>query len=142
MIPQMIGFTLALAERPTLGENFRFQLVGLVIVLGVLGLLAVLIKLVGAFMVSMEGKAQKASVRSATGGPGNAGSAAPAQSDSSASVPPEIFAAIAAAVDTLLDEPFGILSVREEVQPPPFDYKLMAWSVEGRRQIFTSHKLR
>lgn len=51
-------------------------------------------------------------------------------------IPPETVAAITAAVHTTLRANLRILSIGE---PCP---KRQAWSVEGRRQVFSSHNVR
>lgn len=52
---------------------------------------------------------------------------------------PEIAAVIAAAVAVALDRPYRLVSV----QPVPIQTPFMnVWAVEGRTQIFQSHKIR
>lgn len=52
------------------------------------------------------------------------------------SLPPEIVAAISAAVVCTVGTEQRIVSVA------PVTHEKMAWSLEGRRQVFQSHKLR
>jgi len=55
-------------------------------------------------------------------------------------VAPEIAAVIAAAVSVVLDRPFRLVTVQQVPLPavPHFN----VWAVEGRTQIFQSHKVR
>ena len=60
------------------------------------------------------------------------------------SIPAEIVAVIAAAVDSVMAGPHRILSINPVGAiggPNPFQTSL-AWAAEGRRGIFESHKLR
>ncbi|MCL4785950.1 MAG: hypothetical protein KJ070_04035 [Verrucomicrobia bacterium] len=55
-------------------------------------------------------------------------------------VAPEIAAVIAAAVAVVLDRPYRLVSV-QQVTVPVVPH-LNVWAVEGRTQIFMSHKVR
>jgi hypothetical protein len=54
-------------------------------------------------------------------------------------VAPEIIAVIAAAVAVVLAKPFRLVSVQKVETPVPY---LNVWALEGRTQIFQSHKVR
>jgi len=54
-------------------------------------------------------------------------------------VAPEIAAVIAAAVSVLFDRPYRLVSVQQAETPVPY---LNVWALEGRTQIFQSHKIR
>ena len=54
-------------------------------------------------------------------------------------VAPEIAAAIAAAVSELFNRPYRLVSVQQVSTPVPH---LNVWALEGRTQIFQSHKIR
>jgi hypothetical protein len=54
-------------------------------------------------------------------------------------VAPEIAAVIAAAVAVLFDRPYRLVSVQQVVTPVPH---LNVWALEGRTQIFQSHRIR
>jgi hypothetical protein len=118
--------TLLLAVESVAGHleffsNLRFQTVGVMIVLTSLGGLAIIVTAVGrALEPRIAGGSRMVPVP------------APAQV-----VPPEIRAAIAAAVVFSVRTPHRILTVTQAPDP-----RLSAWSVEGRRQIFHSHKVR
>jgi predicted lipid-binding transport protein (Tim44 family) len=61
-----------------------------------------------------------------------------ARPDSSA----EIFAAIAAAVAVTLGAKARITAVSPALTEPTADTSRLQWSMEGRRQIYSSHKVR
>jgi len=68
------------------------------------------------------------------------GSGSPAVADTPA---PEIEAAIAAAVYASLGASASITSVTlHPNQPQSVENLMLTWSLEGRRQIYTSHKVR
>jgi hypothetical protein len=54
-------------------------------------------------------------------------------------VEPEIAAVIAAAVAVVLNRPYRLVSVQQVVTPVPH---LNVWALEGRTQIFQSHRIR
>jgi hypothetical protein len=54
-------------------------------------------------------------------------------------VDPEIAAVIAAAVAVLFQRPYRLVSVQQVATPVPH---LNVWALEGRTQIFQSHKIR
>lgn len=56
-------------------------------------------------------------------------------------IKPEVLAVIGSAVSTMVDGPFRILSVSSP-RTPPVESLMQVWSWEGRRQIYSSHKVR
>ncbi len=54
-------------------------------------------------------------------------------------VPSEIAAVIAAAVAMLIKQPYRLVSVQQVATPVPH---LNVWALEGRTQIFQSHRIR
>jgi hypothetical protein len=54
-------------------------------------------------------------------------------------VAPEIAAVIAAAVSVLFNRPYRLVSVQQVTTPVPH---LNVWALEGRTQIFQSHRIR
>ena len=67
--------------------------------------------------------------------------AAPKPAAAPGEIPPQLLAVIAAAIDTVIKVPHLIHSIHEiESGQSPFDS--LDWSVEGRRQIFSSHRTR
>jgi len=66
---------------------------------------------------------------------------APVAAKAPGELTPQLLAVIAAAIDTVIKVPHLIHSIREvESGRPTFDPR--GWSVEGRRQIFSSHRPR
>lgn len=65
--------------------------------------------------------------------------APPASHRVATEVAPEIAAVIAAAVAVLFDRPYRLVSVQHVTTPAPH---LNVWALEGRTQIFQSHKIR
>lgn len=66
---------------------------------------------------------------------------APAAAKSPGELTPQLLAVIAAAIDTVIKVPHLIHSIHEvDSGKPTFDPR--GWSVEGRRQIFSSHRPR
>ena len=55
------------------------------------------------------------------------------------SIRPEIAAVIAAAIAVMFDRPHRLVSVQPVQTPVPY---LNVWALEGRTQIFQSHKIR
>lgn len=54
---------------------------------------------------------------------------------------PTLVAVITAAIHAAIEVPAKVLSIRQVNQPSP-ELARMAWALEGRRSIFSSHKLR
>ena len=71
--------------------------------------------------------------------------AAPAPASSPAKAPgeitPQLLAVIAAAIDTVIKVPHLIHSIHE-IDSEKASFDALGWSVEGRRQIFSSHYVR
>ncbi len=66
-----------------------------------------------------------------------------AATPASSGLRPELLAAICAAVNSDLGPGARIASVRPvPVKPPSVEGLMLQWAVEGRRQIYSSHKLR
>lgn len=118
-----------LPEFPSMGESLQFQVVGFMIVMTVLISLWLVIQVVGAVFTRIKNNrpAPKETPADPLPSPGIEAAAPNA----------ETVALITAAVHTVLDGHYRILSISEH-----FEDKLGAWSAEGRRQIFSSHKVR
>jgi hypothetical protein len=78
-------------------------------------------------------------VRTAHAG-GSAGVHPLGAQDVTTTVAPQIAAVIAAAVSIVIDRPYRLVSV-QQVSVPVVPH-LNVWAVEGRTQIFMSHKVR
>ena len=57
------------------------------------------------------------------------------------SIDPEILAVIAAATSNVIKEPYRIVAVSSP-RKPPVESLMQVWSWEGRRQIYSSHRVR
>lgn len=111
-----------------MADNLRYQVVGFLIVMTVLASIWLVLRIVGFFFVrrTVEDTRQVPS----TAPPPSPGIAAAAPHA-------ETIVVITAAVHTVLEGPYRIVSISEHLQE-----HLGAWSIEGRRQIFSSHKVR
>jgi Na+-transporting methylmalonyl-CoA/oxaloacetate decarboxylase gamma subunit len=120
-----------LPDHPGLWENLQFQLAGLLVVLAALGLLWLFLEATGAIFRRFE-RAKPEVVRKQV-------HAAPKPGE----VPAAHVAVLAAAIHEAVGADLTILGIREvhtssEIQ----NAQLLAWSAEGRRQIFGSHQVR
>jgi Na+-transporting methylmalonyl-CoA/oxaloacetate decarboxylase gamma subunit len=119
-----------LPDHPGILESLRFQFVGFMIVMLVLTTLWLLIRLVGTVFKAIPKKAGTLPAEvPTTAGAGDGGP------------PPEIVAAIAAAVHIVVKEPHRIVSIHPQISTQAA-VNMNAWSAEGRRHIFSSHRVR
>ena len=116
----------SLLENPTLRELIEFQLTGLVVVFSALISIWVMLEIVGRFFRN-RAPAPASVARPVAAVPVVSAAAGPA---------PELVAAISAAVHTVLKgRPHRITSIKVvEGQPN--------WAAEGRREHFSSHRVR
>ncbi|TVR48682.1 MAG: hypothetical protein EA425_13895 [Puniceicoccaceae bacterium] len=133
LLPPLPPPVLALSEHPTLLEDIQYQLVGFFIVL--LTLISIWLTLEVLGRLFRAAAARKAAAAEA------AAADAAARPDP---LEPQVVAAIAAAVDVVVRDPHRILSVTLAPDQPSSlpSVQQTAWSVEGRRQIYSSHKVR
>jgi len=110
-------------------NNISYQLVGIIIVIGALSLLGVAVWIVGRMIQASESRIISALKPVQT--------TKDRAQDTVETIPPEILAVLAAAVVTVLKGPHRIVEIHTAV-----DDRLQAWSLEGRRQIFSSHRVR
>jgi hypothetical protein len=126
----------AFSDRPSFLENSEFQLLGALVVFGALGLLWGMLEISGRIFRKMDRRSP----------PPKSPETLPATTSQLASdpnLPPEIIAVIAAAVHVSLKTPFRIVSIETSRHPETISQlSLHAWSVEGRRQIFDSKRVR
>ena len=123
----------SLTAHPSFIENLSFQTVGFAIVLVALGLLALVLGLTGWLFKKRE--AQKAVSAAAISGK----STVLSQEED----PHELLAVITAAVYSVIGESHRIVSIRHVANGTIIgELYLQAWSMEGRRQHFASHKIR
>lgn len=134
------------APPPDSPSTFSVVIIGFLFVMIVLSLLATVTTAVGAIFIRQAAQAAKEAAESAqkaaeSGKPfGQSASVAPGSAPSPVPVPdsggddPAILAVVAAAVHTVIgDRPHRVVSVRTAGP---------GWAQEGRRQIFSSHRVR
>ena len=115
-----------LSDHPKFTETLEFQATGLVVVFGALAVLWILLEITGAFFRSRPAKV-------VTPKPSSEPEPLPIEDDG---LSEGVVAAIAAAVHiTLRGQPHQITSIRASRDNPN-------WAAEGRREIFSSHRVR
>ncbi len=125
MIPFPALLAISLPDNPTFADNVQFQLTGLAVVVFTLTLLAILVALVGRIFIALQKKAAPAA------GPAPASGPSPA-------VDGAVYAAIAAAVATVLSDRRFLIRGVQSVDPR----QNLAWGAEGRRSIYASRRVR
>ena len=119
-----------LADHPVFADAIQYQIVGLTIVMLALGGLSLACGALGYLFRALESRGKKVI-------------AAPEPSTPvEVREPLPIVAVIAAAVATTISAPHRIKTICLEPEDRKWDTRLSAWSVEGRKQITSSHKLR
>jgi Na+-transporting methylmalonyl-CoA/oxaloacetate decarboxylase gamma subunit len=122
-------------ERMTLMQDVGYQAVGVLIVIGALSFIAIVLTLMGKAFVNSEARAttSKAAVASALAAESPT---LPVENKASGEPDAELRAAIVAAVYYTVGSHARVLDI-QSAHP-----ELAAWSMEGRRQIFLSHRVR
>lgn len=126
------------------GETGGIMLVGFIFVLLVLTLLAAVTSIIGMFFsrqaakdAAVAAKAASAAASPAAVPPTPVGEASPSEGEAATFDPandPQIQAVIAAAIHSVFgDRPHRVVAVRSAAA---------GWAQEGRRQIFSSHRVR
>ncbi len=134
----LIPLAAALPAKPTISDAIQYQLVGLIVVFTALCSIWLILELMGVVFRFLE-RQRKAREAAALV------SAVPDLETTSVddNIGPEVVAVISAAVYASLEAGAHIVSIMPiDRTAPPRDLQLMAWSSEGRRQIFASHKIR
>jgi Na+-transporting methylmalonyl-CoA/oxaloacetate decarboxylase gamma subunit len=138
-LPALLA-TIDVNSTMTFWQNLNYQLVGVAIVLFSLGFLALAVFVVGKLIHSSVQAAQK-TVLVPPPAVEPMPSLTPAKTDAKAIEEPgisrEIRAVIAAAVYVSLKGAHRIIEIN-----PVTSAQTQAWSMEGRRQIFQSHRVR
>ena len=114
-------------------EQVNFQLVGFFIVLITLAGLWICLEIIGTFFKS---QARRQEATAAAAAEAVAADTAAAPSDGT---DPELFAVIAAAIDTAISQPHQIVSISSS--SPSADGQ-SNWGSEGRRDIYRTRNLR
>ncbi len=125
-------------ESMTLMQDIGYQAVGVLIVLGALGFLAIVLTFMGRAFVNSGAKAEaaKAAAAAAKAAQSPGSSTNSGESTLPGEPSPELRAAIVAAVYHTVGSHARVLDI-QSAHP-----ELAAWSMEGRRQIFLSHRVR
>lgn len=132
-INEIVPFA-SLPAYPSFWENLRFQTVGFIIVLTSLGLLTLVLISIGWLFKKREAQKAASAVRTTP----EKSLALRKEED-----PHELLAVIAAAVYSAIGESHRIVSIRPVDNGKIIgELYLQAWSMEGRRQHFASHKIR
>lgn len=109
-------------------DNVSFQLIGFMIVMITLTGIWLSLEVIGLFF--------KSAARRETA----AADSAPAPAPVEEGVDPELFAVIAAAIDTVVRQPHQVVRISRRSGSAPRGQS--AWSSEGRRDIYRSHTIR
>lgn len=117
----MIALASSLPAHPGWVENLQYQLAGFLVVFFALGSIAILVWIIGKIFAAAEAKA---AITQPT-----------LRTEPEAEIPGSVLAAISAAVSIALE---GRHFVIYDVTPSGRS----AWSSEGRRSIYRSHRLR
>lgn len=134
----MLPLAAALTDKPSLLDSISYQFVGLIVVFAALGTIWGLMELMG---WAFRTVACRTAARAPTERPFLAEEPA-ARELAPPGVSPELIAVITAAAHECLQAGEHIVCILPVDRLPPEDVNLLAWSSEGRRQIFASHKLR
>ena len=117
-----------LADNPAFSDVVRFQLTGLVVVFGALAVIWLLVEIVGAFFRKRDNASAQAAATAAA-------AAAPVEGPVDG-IPEGVVAAIAAAVQVTMDgQSYRVSSIKASRGNPN-------WAAEGRREHFSSHRVR
>lgn len=126
-----------LPAHPGFGENTSFIFVGFLFVIMVLGILALLTIAIGMLLKQFnqaKDTAPKEATSASSSPSPNSESATPAPSEDD-DIPAHVLALIAAATHVILEgRPQRIVGVRRVGN--------VGWAQEGRREIFSSHRIR
>ena len=123
------------------------QIFILLVVLAGVACVMVAIRLLGEFLARTHPEGPKRP-RPGPGAPPKAPPPAPAERQVTElhvpaipSIDPEILAVIAASTSNVINQPYRIVAVSSP-RRPPVESLMQVWSWEGRRQIYSSHRVR
>ena len=124
----------SLSPQASLLETLRFQTVGFILVMVALGLIALILISMGYFF-KKTGNQKRTTITDAP--------SLEKLTDAAREDPHVLLAIIAAAVDSVIKNSHRIVSIRPvDTCQASGELYLQAWSIEGRRQHFESHKIR
>lgn len=131
--PYIFPTVAALPAYPTLLESVGFQLVGLIVVFTALGLIWMMLEITGAWFRHLAASLKN---KPAIIAPGSTSAVAPPPAPAANTDEAHLPVIIAAAVHSMLQ------GRRHRIVAITTAPEHQAWSVEGRRHIFSSHKVR
>ncbi|AHF89294.1 hypothetical protein OPIT5_02485 [Opitutaceae bacterium TAV5] len=129
---------------------FGSQWLALAVILGGVAVFIALVAIFGRILAAThpdDATVKKIAERAAAAGTGaatsGAAAAALAAPDTIGGIPPEVLAVIAASITTVIGRNARIAGV-QAVKPKPLSVEMLMqqWSIEGRRQIYSSHQFR
>jgi hypothetical protein len=133
MLPLLLAT--ALPDHPVLLDSISYQAVGLIVVFVALGTIWIAMEAMGTVFRAFDARRMKKNTAAAvTPFP-------PQNGVAGGGITPEIVAVITAAVFASTDHGEHIVAIYPVSGHEP-NFNLLAWSSEGRRQIFASHKVR
>lgn len=138
MMLHALPIAASLPDRPGLLDSLSYQLVGLIVVFTALGSIWILMEAMGYLFRGIERRGQQRLVAAALAAP-----AAPlVPSRTPSGIAPEVIAVITAAAHASLQAGEHIIAIVPLERAGDHNIQLLAWSSEGRRQHFGSHKVR
>lgn len=129
----------ALGDSPGLLEAVLYQLIGLIVVFTALGAIWLLMELMGVAFRAVERRRVQRAVATVAPVPAVGSIAVPLIDPE---IAPELVAVLTAAAHDSLRAGEQIVSIMPAGAEPELTAQQLAWSGEGRRQIFASHKVR
>ncbi|MFQ3670047.1 MAG: OadG family transporter subunit [Verrucomicrobiia bacterium] len=130
---KVLAWPLAFGSELSLGETIEFQILGALVVFSALGFLWAGLEVSGYFFRRAGAKKGGGSVSEGRAGVGVR----------EGTIPAEVVAVVAAAVHVSCRERVQILSIQPWPEAETIsELSRQAWTVEGRRQIFDSRRVR
>jgi Na+-transporting methylmalonyl-CoA/oxaloacetate decarboxylase gamma subunit len=129
-MPTLDTSLIALADLPRPAPLFGNQWLALLAVLGSVAILIFLIAMIGRWLAATHPE------------PSTVKSPAQAQPSETATIDPQVFAVISAAVAATQGDNIRVADVKLLAPKPSVEVLMTQWAIEGRRQIYTSHKIR
>ena len=138
MLSYALPIAASLPDQPGVFEAISYQAVGLIVVFAALGSIWLLMEGMGWIFRGIESRNQQKRAAAVLAAP-----ASPlVPSRSPVGIAPELIAVITAAAHASLQAGEHIISIVPLERAGDHNIQLLAWSSEGRRQHFGSHKVR